>query len=144
MNDVTVCSRSLEHKLQSLKVPGYQERAFIFLLYTFESYLCILDRRPLSDMCSANIFCALSFHSLIVPFKELKYLILTKSTLFGFPTACALGVIPKIIFVQGDLSRDDRDRRLCDKYHYAVSLGNDTFFSGISPFFLALLQDGKM
>ena len=100
MNAVTVCSRSLEHKLRSLKVPGYQERAFIFLLYTFESYLCILDRRPLSDMCSANIFCALSFHSLIVPFKELNYLILTKSTLFGFPMACALGVIPKIIFAQ--------------------------------------------
>ena len=99
MNDVTVCSRSLEHKLQSLKVPSYQERAFIFLLYTFESSLCILDRRPLSDMCSANIFCALSFHSLTVPFKELKYLILTKSTLSGFSMACALGAVPKIVFV---------------------------------------------
>ena len=71
------------------------------------------------------------------------------SSVFLLKARCHLRssvILPKIIFVQGDLSRGERDRsrRLCDKYHYTVSLGNDTFVSGISPFFLALLQDDKM
>lgn len=71
MNDITFCSRSVgEHKPRAHKVLGCLKRpvcfvliCFVVLLYTFESSLYILDVSSLSDMCFANIFCALSFHS---------------------------------------------------------------------------------
>ena len=101
---------------------------FVFSLWSFKSYLYILDTRLVSDICFANIsFCLwLIFHS--PPFREKTCLILMEFNLsfYSFKD-CAPDIISK------QSSPNSRLQRFCPMFYYGCFIVLDSMFSFMIP-----------